>query len=159
MTNRMSIMRCVLPLLLIPCLLVTQFVALVNCTHFGEQSFTRHLHTSSLFGQPNQVAQVHGGCGCQHHQRAHLPNKIAPLCTETPLPHHNEDAVYVVASDVVVQRLSVEIDSWVLSSDSCTAEFTWVNVPAKNTLLRQQLPPPRLPAACPLYVRHLTLLI
>jgi hypothetical protein len=160
--------RRVLSLLLVPCALLTQSVALVHA-HYGQATGhdpRPHVHVRSTVEREH----CHGG---HHHHHGHHhgpgghhhPHDDSDTCLDSlpALPpgqpvDHDSDAAYLTVTDLVSGRLA--------GFDGVTADCVGfhypsliVAVPGVSQGRPAWVHPPPIVPACPLYVRHLALLI
>ena len=157
--------RQVVSLLLLPGLLLSQAAAAGHAhgdhTPTGH-SLRPHVHTLPAAADRHHAHGHHHGSGGHHHDDedddAPAPAVVPPPQTD-PLSDHDSDAVFVPTEAVAVERpASVEvIDAavvWVICNAGEAVEGNLADLvcPAGNGR-----PPPA--PACPLYVRHLALLM
>ena len=156
----------VVSLLLLPCLLLTQSVAVFGHAHGGGQpaghDLRPHLH-SNLVAVASHDAHGHGHVG-QHHHHDDANDTLEPDTQPTPpaVPpsDHDTDAVYVTATDAVVAERSglttqVESAGWLSFPDSAPFAACHAAPPVRPVVCGR--PPPS--QLCPLYIRHLALII
>jgi hypothetical protein len=163
--------RRVVSLILLPCVLLTQSAALLGHAHAGLRlpghDLRPHFHTQPTpVGHQNDHGQHHHGHGPGSHNHdvadvvATNPPSTPPTQHPEPLPDHDSDAVYVIVTDAVVVERS-QPTTQVESSDCWSfpdlAPFaTFKAEPPTHPLVCGHPPPGHL---CPLYIRHLALLI
>jgi hypothetical protein len=150
--------RRVVSLLLVPCLLLTQSAALGHA-HAGQRAGDAarpHVHV------PSVLSHQHGANGSHrhHHDADNEPHAAVPVSpAPAPVSDHDHDAVYV-AVDVVFAGRGPDAEfadcCWLMPS--CDVAFDGWFGPKERTAWEPHPPPPR-GADCPLYVRHLALLI
>lgn len=159
--------RRVVSLLLLPCVLLTQSAAAFGHAHGGGQPGGHHLrphvHTGPVAPERHDHTDHHGHGG-HHHHHDHgddAPELTSQPTTPTePLPDHDSDAVYIAAVEAVVSGRPVLGDepgatySWAIP---CPRPFDVFSAITVTGLSSSPHPPPC--CSCPLYVRHLTLLI
>lgn len=151
-------------LLLLQFVLLTQSAAAFGHAHGGGQPAGHHLrphvHTNPVAVDSHDA---HGPGGHYHHHDD-LKDIPEPDTQPTPKPappsDHDSDAVYVTATDAVVVERS-QPTTQVESSD-------WWSFPDLTTFAACNAAPPTRPVVCghplpghlcPLYIRHLALLI
>lgn len=160
--------RVVLLLLLLPGLLLSQAAAAGHAhghhTPAGH-SARPHVHTSTVVADGHHAHGHHHGPGGHHHhhdddedESDQGPTVPTPQ-TVTPPPDHDEDAVFVSVEVIAVERPAVVgavevVAMWVFPDAQADERGSLV-----GTLCRagNGRPPPD--PACPLYVRHLALLM
>lgn len=163
--------RRVVSLMLLPCVLLTQLAAIVGHAHAGQHpsghEFRPHIHTqpaSHDHGHRHKHSHEHPrgtGEDHQHHDEEGAREPGAPTApSPEPLSPHDSDAFYVVGVDALVGGRSV-------AGLDCDTSSLWV-APAESGFALRCLnsspqwqhcwhtPPVN---SCPLYVRHLTLLL
>ncbi len=174
--------RRVLSLVLILLLLLTQLAQFHCHAAQGGQGprapSNPHVHLSSLpFARAtcagHHHGHTHGDHGHHHHgpggHHHHDDDDVAPpggdmLPTQQPEPlsDHDSDAVFIAAVDAVAGERSRVDDEVVSSAWWAAAETTlfaasWDRPPGQPATWAH--PPPLADSLCPLYVRHLALLI
>lgn len=163
--------RRVVSLLLLLCVLLTQLATTLAHAHCGSQpaghDLRPHVHTNSALAGPrhdhNAGDHNHGHGG--HHDD--VLDDVAPDARGTPLAtspappsDHDADAIYVNATDAVAAERSEVLNG---SSDLWTASACGLfakagdHPPARPVVCGH--PPPQRSDSCPLYVKHLALLI
>lgn len=156
--------RVVVSLLLLPCVLLTQSAAFLGRAHCEGQlaghDLRTHVHTNS-FAVDSHDAHHHGGHHHHHDDVRHIPDpKSQPTSQPEPISDHDSDALYVNATDTVLMERS-EPTTQVGSSDLWSfldlGQFAKSNVALSTRPVVCGHPPPG--HFCPLYIRHLTLLI
>ena len=157
--------RLVVSLLLLPCVLLTQSAAVFGRAHCGGQlagyDLRTHVHTNS-FVVNSHDAHRHGG---HHHHRhddlEHIPEpQTQPTSQPEPLSDHDSDAIDVNATDTVLIERSeptTQVESSNLWSFLDLAQSATFNAALFTRPVVCGHPPPG--RLCPLYIRHLTLLI
>lgn len=161
--------RRVLSLLLLPCVLLTQSVAFGH-SHVGGQpaghDLREHIHTNPVVVDSHNAHghRHHHGPGGHHHHHDDVTDTAEPNAQPKPQPEqpsdHDTDAIFVNATDAVMVERSeavtqVESLNWWSFSDS--APFAACDaVPPIRSVICAHPPPGQL---CPLYIRHLSLLI
>lgn len=160
--------RRVVSLILLPCLLLTQSVALLGHAHAGLRlpghNLRPHVHTHPVALDGHDAHGHRHGPGGHHRHHDDAKDIPEPDTQTTPLPEpptdHDSDAVYVNVTDaVVVERpqptTQVESSDWWSLPD--LAPFaTFRDEPPTHTLVCGHPPPGH---HRPLYIRHLALLI
>ena len=163
--------RRVVSLLLLPCLLLTQSAAFGH-SHGGSQpaghDLRPHIHTTSATAGHQQDHdrhhQGHGGGG--HHHDADDATSDAPTSLTSPqpepLPDHDSDAIYINAADAVAVERSkpaseIAPSLWWTAADADLFAKGWADPPTHSVFCGH--PPPLYGNICPLYIRHLALLI
>jgi hypothetical protein len=156
--------RRVVSLTLVPCLLLTQSAALGHA-HGGDEPAGHdarpHLHTAPTSDDHHHH---HGPGGHSHHHDAD-DAEPEPRSPDSPpsQPEHDADAVFVAAGDAVLAGRSQAVDEtppsiltwWLAAGVGPFAACS--NRSAGRSAAHCHPPPPCSP--CPLYVRHLALLI
>ena len=160
--------RCVVSLLLLPCLLLTQSAALLGNAHAGLRlhghDLRPHFHTQPV--PDGHDYGHHSGLGVLHQYHQDDANDAIELDTQPtsqpePLSDHDSDAVYVASVDAVLaERCAVHdgVDSllpWAALAASHLAG--WWPTPSRHPVNWWYTQPSG--SSCPLYVWHLTLLI
>ena len=166
--------RRVVSLLLLPCVLLTQTAA-IGHAHGGGQpaghDLRPHFHTNppAALRHHDEVFRPHGhhhhGPGGHHHHHDDGDDAPEPDTQPTPEPEplsdHDSDAVFLTTVDVVLGGRSPVHDE--LTASSFVAAVGSSSFVASGADLPHEVPnwthPPPSGYACPLYVRHLTLLI
>ncbi len=160
-------------LLLLPCVLLTQSVAALGHAHGGNQpaghDLRPHFHTNSASARPgHESGHHHHGPGGHHHHHddgddAPEPGTTQPTPNPEPLSEHehDSDAVFISAVDAaVVERSQVDEEvaspTWWIAADSILLA-AWDGPPTQPVVCGY--PPPLTRVLCPLYIRHLALLI
>jgi hypothetical protein len=161
--------RRVLSLLLLPCIVLTQS-AVLSHSHGGSRpaghDLRPHFHTG-LSADPHHHEHGHhhhGHGGHHHHHHEDGDGSPEPDSPPTPAPEplsgHDSDAVFVGLVDAVLNVRSAD--------DQPAASALWFSLgfnlsfPSVNSsqeAIHWTRPPPTSASDCPLYVRHLTLLI
>lgn len=161
--------RRVVSLLLVPCMLLTQSAALLGHIHadlrLPGHDLRPHFHTQPV---PAGHDRVRGDDHGHHHEPGdfhrhdEVPTAQTPATPDPePQPDHDSDAVYVNAVDVVANVRCVFDDGddalafWATTAASNVVGL-WPNPARPSANWR---PPPPAGGSCPLYLRHLTLLI
>ena len=162
--------RRVVSLLLLPCVLLTQSAAVFGHAHGGVQpaghDLVPHLHTNPV---PTGHHHDHNG-GHHHGNGGHnhdVVDEVAPDAPVTPptqspapLPEHDSDSIYFHATDAVaVERSELPVGSSVFWTAFACDLFSEAHVGGSTHLMVCAHPPPRLGHVCPLFIRHLALLI
>ena len=160
--------RRIVTLLLLPCVLLTQSVAHGHSHGEGQDAGNDarpHFHAALAVSPPDHDHH-HQGPGSHHHQSDRNADPTdAPIAPHSDpsesLPDHNSDAVFVAASDAVGGRseFSEGIHSAFWWTAACTDSIECV---LDDRLVNSKFcghPPPLVGRICPLYVRHLALLI
>lgn len=151
--------RRVVSLILVPCLLLTQSAALGHCHREGTPTghdYHPHFHTTSV-----SAPHDHGSGGHRHHDDELEPTPAVPPNPD-PSPNHDDDAVYVTVVAVATGRVQAGDDDarvsfWHLSlPDALTG---WLAGCRDHAVPHLRPPPGSSSPDCPLYVRHLALLI
>lgn len=157
--------RCVVSLLLVPCVLLSQMAPLALAhAHSGSEpaghDLRPHAHTS--LPRPSYEHEHDHSHDGHRHDHVIDPNESFPLpITLQPAPQsdHDSDAVYVASEDQLSDSRSAGDEGRVLS-------LTWTTVaraagPIRKDACRLGKPLDRPPpgGACPIYVRHLAILI
>jgi hypothetical protein len=154
--------RRVVSLLLLPCVLLTQSAAVFGHAHGPANPFGHdlrpHFHSQVV---PTGHDHTHGPGGHHHH---HDEDALEPEPSTSPEHQapadHDTDAVYVAGGEAVVGGRFVVVHDhewlviWVSVADGYSG--LWLN-PLHQFSDRWH--PPPCGSSCPLYVRHLTLLI
>jgi len=156
--------RRVVSLILVPCLVLTQS-AFLGHSHGGKEppahDHRPHLHATK---PPAPHDHQHGPGGHHHHDDAgddEPEHATAEPTYPEPLPDHDDNAVHV-AVDIATGSGQI--------IDDTTRVFSWQLLPLNVSFGRVVGCPDRSPprphpsphsvaSECPLYVRHLTLLI
>jgi len=161
--------RRVVSLFLLPCLLLSQSAAFGHSHGNGDPAghgLRVHFHTKSASTSVSHHHGHHDHDVCHHHH--HADRDTAPKPENQPstlpesLPDHDSDAVFITSVDVVISERSSIDDE--LTASAFWA-YLWLN-PSTAILAN----PPDQPAiwthgpspcscVCPLYIRHLALLI
>ncbi len=161
--------RRVVSLLLLPCLLLTQSVA-VGHSHAGPKpaghDLRPHFHTTPAPAGHGHDGHRHGPGG-HHHPHAPADDSSAPADETTPPAEpqsdHDSSAVYTASVDLVAhQRSSADTDPtgfvlWAIAWLNPSTTFLSASPP--HEVANWTHPPPGSGYSRPLYVRHLTLLI
>lgn len=157
--------RRVVVFVMLPCLLLTQSAAFGHAHGGGQPAghdIRPHFHTTAA---PTGHTHEHG----HRHPHHHDVDEAAPVAPTTlppqhpePQPDHDSDAIYVAVPDgVAVERFElpggVASALWWPVDDSDPFVNVWADPPAHSILCG--CPPPLGSRSCPLYVRHLALLI
>ena len=158
--------RRTLSVILVPCLLLTQSAALGH-THNGSEpaghDLRPHFHlTTALAGHTHDDTHHHSHHGDHHHNDGNQTKPPLPLTPDTsPLSSHDNDAVFIEVVDALVHGRSAIADAgadwsqWIALGLATVSSISLSDISAAPAH-----PPPRLTSSsCPLYVRHLTLLI
>ncbi|MDB5311301.1 MAG: hypothetical protein JWO38_5503 [Gemmataceae bacterium] len=153
--------RRVVSLVLLPGLLLTQS-AVFGHSHGGNQpaghGIRLHIHTNPAPAR-HDLGHHHGPGGHHHHHDA--DDEPEPAQPE-PMSGHDDDAVYVADEVIVARPVQTGDDGtrdlvWLLPSPGVSAD-RWTTLSEREG--RWTHPPPRITTAdCPLYLRHLSLLI
>ena len=154
--------RRAITVLLLPCVLLTQSVAPVH-SHGGDQPADHdsrpHFHTSALRGGHTHH---HDGHGHHHHDEDDAEEAAeVPAPSREPLSdHHDADAVFVGPVDAACRErpqaeASEPATPLIAQPDRLVADW---DAPTPREVEYWNHPPPTA-GACPLFVRHLTLLI
>lgn len=163
--------RRVVSLLLLPCLLLTQSVALGHCHREGKPTghdYRPHFHTNAV---PVRDTHDHGhhhyvsdGHHHQHDDDGVPPGEPVTLPTHQPetVPDHDSDAIYVTVVDAVAVERSESTEGvassvWWTVTHADLFACSWDDPPAHSQSCSH--PPPLTGQICPLYVRHRALLI
>jgi hypothetical protein len=155
--------RCLVSLLLLPCLLLTQSAVVFVHAHGSAQpaghALRPHFHAPAV-AHDHDHTHGHSHSGHHHHDALEPDQPTAPAPDPSPADH-DADAVYVAGVDAVAaERIAAgqELDSSVIWLPAADCEFgrLWSN---PSHLLPNGWHPPPTGCSCPLYVRHLTLLI
>lgn len=165
--------RRVVSLLLLPCVLLTQSAAVLGYAHAGQRlaghDLRPHIHTQAApaghdHGHRNKQGHGHHhGPGGHHHHHDDVKDAPEPDAQPTPKPEppsdHDTDAVYVNATDAIVVERSepttqVESSDWLLPDSAPFAACH--SAPSAYPVVCGHSPPGQF---CPLYIRHLALLI
>lgn len=157
--------RRVVSLLLLPCVLLTQSAAMLGHAHAGMRlpghDLLPHFHTTA---PTNHVHghHHHGPDGHHHHHAIDTEPGPQPPTPPEPQPDHDSDAVFIAAVDAVVVERSQGADGvvpsfWCLADGAAPFAACWDRPPNLSAACGH--PPPHSGHSCPLYVRHLTLLI
>lgn len=160
--------RRIVSLFLLPCLLLTQSAARGH-SHTGDQPAGHdsrpHFHTAV-------PAAAHGRGGHDHghaHHHPHTGESVAPGLDLQSAPvggpesDHDSSAVFTGSVDLVTaQRSSADNDPaafsfWAVAGLTSPAFAHWSHPPFEPACWPN--PPPNIRHSCPLYVRHLALLI
>jgi hypothetical protein len=173
----------IISLLLIPCLLLNQLAALPHChAHHTDDGHGEraHIHvpwSSSGAKHADQHRHSHDASSKHHHSHkqghshtfqhshaddcssscSHKSNNRSENSCSSPF-HHDADCIYV--ADVVavnLTRLSIEMFSNAHALHN--EQWTRAEVQLRPHIKRSDWPPPLLFGHCPLYLRHLSLLI
>ena len=159
--------RRVVSLLLLPCVLLIQSAGLGHAHGESQPAghdLRPHVHTNPTpAGHTHEHGHHHHGPGGHHHHHHHDDGDDAPQPTpqREPLSDHDSDALYLDSVDVIVNECSVVDDDaaasafWSIAALSGFAH-SWAN--PSHEFAKWTHPPPS-GCSCPLYVRHLTLLI
>jgi hypothetical protein len=158
------VFRRIVSLLLLPGLMLSQAAAAGHAhgDHTpADHSARPHVHTLPAAEDRHHAHGHHHGPGGHHHQHDDEDESAptVPPPQADPLSDHDTDAVFVPTDAVVVERAaSVEVIPvavvWVVcdTGEPIGATLSVFVYPARNGR-----PPPD--PACPLYVRHLALLM
>ncbi len=157
--------RRVVSLLLVPCALLTQSAALshAHCGHATGHDPRPHLHVKPAatgHGHHHNGHRHHHGPGGHHHP--HETGDDDPAAQPSLAPaapaDHDSDALYLTATDLASGRLS--------GFDPAVADCLGLHDPSVELVVADVSParpawahPPPIVPRCPLYVRHLALLI
>jgi hypothetical protein len=164
--------RRIVSLLLLPCVLLTQSVAVFGHAHGGNQpaghDLRPHFHTNPASARHDHGHHHHGPDGHHHHHNdGDAPAEPDSKPAQQPEPlsgdEHDSDAVFVDCVDVVITPRSVATD------DELAVSLPWATAglflpvslwtdPSQEAANWTHAPPLR-DCACPLYLRQLTLLI
>ena len=153
--------RRIVSLILLPGLLLTQSAALGH-THDGADpaghGLRPHIHTN-----PTPVRHDHRGHhnhspGGHHHDSSDVPEPSLP----EPTRDHDDDAVYLTVEAVVARPVQADDEGtstlfWLLPQLDVASDH---GKDLSEYAMRWTHSPPRMTSAdCPLYIRHLSLLI
>lgn len=161
--------RRVLSLLLVPCALLTQSAALVHahCGQAAGHDPRPHIHVKPAAtdhehrhdGHHHHHGHSHGPGGHHHHHEDcdDHPDAQPVLPPDAPLDH-DSDAAYLTVTDLVSGRLAGFDPA---AADCLGLYYLPVNsvVTGVSSVRPAWVHPPPLVLNCPLYVRHLALLI
>lgn len=160
--------RRVVSLLLLPGLLLTQSAALGH-SHGGSQpaghDLRPHFHAAPTSAGHGHGCHHHGPDG-HHHPHATADDGPGPDTRTPPAgpqSDHDSSAVYTAGVDLVAhQRSSADTDpagfvQWTIAWLNLSTTFLSASPP--HEVANRTHPPPDSGYSCPLYVRHLTLLI
>lgn len=167
--DRGRMLRCVVSLLLVPCVLLTQSAALGH-SHGGSKpaghDLRPHFHTTPTSAVYEHTGHHHG-LGGHHHPHATGDEGPVPDTKTTPpaLPpsDHDSSAVFTANVDLVASQRSsadtapIGFSLWATSGLNLSATFLSAN--QQHEAANWTHPPPDSGYSCPLYVRHLALLI
>lgn len=156
--------RCVVSLLLVPCVLLSQLAPLALAhAHQGNEPAGHDARPHTHVSVP-QPACDHGH---SHHGHSHYhgddsiePSPAPSVLQATTESEHDTDAVYIATGDLVSDSRVTALESWTLLlalSVSPTAALSFREEPSRVGSNFSHPPPPR--GACPIYVRHLAMLI
>jgi len=155
--------RCVVAIVLLPCLLLTQ-LAVVGHFH-GTQPAGHDLHPHFHVAKPAAPQGHRHGPGGHHHHHdvdddEQEPTPKAPSQTK-PSSNHDDDVIYPVVDLSTGSGQTIDDAvrgcSWVLPS--LNLSFDWVVSERDCSPPRPHPSPHSDNSECPLYVRHLALLI
>lgn len=161
--------RRIVSLLLLPCLLLTQSAALGH-THAGSKTASHdlrpHFHTTPTSAGHGHTGHHHGPGG-HHHPHATADDGPGPDIQTTPpagpQSDHDSSAVFTANVDLVAnQRSSADTDPrefslWATSGLNLSVTFLSAN--QQHEAANWTHPPPDSGYSCPIYVRHLALVI
>lgn len=158
--------RRVVSLLLLPCVLLTQSAAMLGHAHAGMRlpghDLRPHVHTNAASTRhADDHGHHHHGPGVHHHHNDAEPGPHTAALPESQ-PDHDSDALYVTAVDAVVAERSQALEDiassfwWLIAEEVCFASC-WDYPPDRSIACGHS--PPQSGSPCPLYVRHLALLI
>lgn len=162
-------LRCVVSLLLVPCVLLTQSAALGH-SHGGTKpaghDLRPHFHTNPIPTAGDHDGHRHGPGG-HHHPHAAGDDVPGPDTQTTPpagsRSDHDSSAVYTASVDLASNLRSsadsepVESSLWAVAWLNPSLTFLSASQPPEAA--NRAHPPPDSGHSCPRYVRHLTLLI
>lgn len=160
--------RRVVSLFLLPYVLLTQAAAFGH-SHGGSQpaghDLRPHIHTTRApAGHRHDHGRHHHGGGGHHHDADNVTSDAPTTPTfphPEPLPDHDSDAIYINAADVVVERSKpaseIAPSVWWTAAEADVFAKDWADPPAHSAFCGH--PPPLYGQFCPLYIRHLALLI
>lgn len=144
--------------LMLPCLLLTQSVALGHAHAEGQSAghdLQPHFHT----GKPAVIHGHHHDSGGHHHHHHHDEVDLETPSPATPNSDHDSDAVYLAPADALVERGqsldNVRSLSWITSIETVSNLQPF----AIDRGPRLRPPPDVRLDLLPIYIRHLTLLI
>ena len=154
---------------LVFCVLLMQFATIARC-HGGPISCGRHdsrphVHLNAVLPNHGHGRHHHHhghGGGHHHHGSTPFDQSFAPDPESPQAPDHDSDAFYFPAVDAgVVERTKLQdrFDSdvnWLFLTENPIVS-TWSR--HGQTVSVRGWPPTELFTSCPVYVRHLTLLI
>ncbi len=153
--------RRVVSLFLLPCVLLPQTAALGHAHGVSQPAghdLRPHFHTGPS-SAPGQQAHGHHHHGPNGHHHDDDGDDGAP---PEPLSDHDADAVFLPSVDVVLNKCPVldnelTVSPFLAVNGSNVVAAIWVAPPSGSVNWAHPPPPVRYP--CPLYVRHLALLI
>lgn len=165
-SDKRHMLRRVVTFLLLPCVLLTQSAAFGH-SHGGSHAghdLGPHVHTNpvpSNHHHDHNDGHHHHGHGGHHHAVVdEVPPDVPVALSSEPQSNHDSDAIYVSATDAVtVERAELpggSSDFWMAFTSDLFAQ-PWAVSPACPVICGY--PPPLRGHACPLYVKHLALLI
>lgn len=158
--------RRVVSLLLLPFVLMSQSVTFGHCPggSAGGHDLRPHVHFNAESSHADH-GHRHGPCGHHHHHHSEdetTDEGGTPAPAQEPSPCHDSDAVFFGPGDpVVVERAKAEVeagDSTWLSAVEATMFPCFADLARPSSSHFSHAPPAARPA-CPLYLRHLALLI
>lgn len=161
--------RSFVSLVLMPCVLLTQS-AVLGHSHPGGQpaghDLRPHFHTGSSTEHRCSHDHHHHGPGGHHHHHDDCDDdesdtNLQGLSQTAPASDHDADAVYVVSLVTVVAERSRQTEKSAGCPRPIAASISPTipgDVPSDQFVTWSQ-PPPSRDSSCPLYVRHLALLI
>lgn len=151
--------RCVVSLLLVPCVLLIQATPLAHA-HGGRQP-AGHGHRPHVHTAPARAGHTHGHGHHHHDEDDDRGPGQAPPPRPGPVDGHDSDAVYIDAVDLVAGGRA-EAHEGVTSPGFPAAVGpleAGAFLPGPPTLPAARAHPPPRGRSCPLYVRHLSFLI
>lgn len=161
--NEDSMYRRVVSLLLLPCVLLTQSAALGHChggNHPAGHDPRPHIHLNTVRHEPH--GHRHGPGGHHHHKSDTAPaTATLPAPQPEPPSDHDSDAIFFTDASAVPPRSAAggppgDSPEWATSWLNLSTTLPWAGLPQ---VAANWCHPPPVGRACPLYVRHLALLI
>jgi len=162
--DKVKMYRCVLSLLVLPGMLLSQSAVGHghDSDHPAGHDLRPHVHVQSA-STANDHGHAHGHDGHHHdHDDVSLPDPATGFDCRSKPTDHDADAVYFdIAVAAAAKRTSLE-DSFAISlcriaNGPMLVADVW-RFPPEHSIIWEH-PPPSLIVHCPLYVRHLALLI